>query len=86
MAIFLTVAVAVPPSDFNKAVLVLIALTLWPWIAVSVKRFHDRGRSGWFLLIALIPFFGALWLLIELGFLRGTPGPNRFGSYPLAQR
>ena len=47
---------------------------------VHIKRFHDRDKSGWWVLIGLIPIIGAIWLLIELGFLKGTPGPNRFGS------
>jgi len=34
------------------------------------------------MLIALIPIIGSIWLLIELGFLAGTPGPNRFGLPP----
>jgi uncharacterized membrane protein YhaH (DUF805 family) len=33
-------------------------------------------------LIVLIPIIGAIWILIELGFLVGTPGPNRFGPLP----
>jgi uncharacterized membrane protein YhaH (DUF805 family) len=55
---------------------------LWPALAIGVKRCHDRNKSGWFLLIGLIPILGGLWLLIELGFLDGTPGPNRFGPSP----
>jgi len=62
--------------------LVNLAL-IWPSIAVGAKRCHDRDRSGWFLLIGLIPILGAIWLLIDLGFLRGTVGPNRFGPDPL---
>ena len=54
-------------------------LTLIPTIFVHIKRFHDRDKSGWWVLIGLIPVIGAIWLLIELGFLKGTPGPNRFG-------
>jgi uncharacterized membrane protein YhaH (DUF805 family) len=50
-----------------------------PTIIVYAKRFHDRDKSGWWVLIALIPVIGAIWLIIELGFLKGTPGPNRFG-------
>jgi uncharacterized membrane protein YhaH (DUF805 family) len=34
------------------------------------------------MLILLIPFVGAIWFLVELGFLPGTPGPNRFGPPP----
>lgn len=52
---------------------------LVPAILVYIKRFHDRDKSGWWLLIMFVPIIGAIWLLIELGFLAGTPGPNRFG-------
>jgi uncharacterized membrane protein YhaH (DUF805 family) len=63
----------------------LLALAaIWPGIAVSVKRCHDRDRSGWFLLWVFLPIIGAIWLLVELGFLRGTQGENRFGPDPLS--
>ena len=52
---------------------------LIPAIIVYIKRFHDRDKSGWWVLIGLVPLIGQLWLLIECGFLAGTPGPNRFG-------
>ena len=42
-------------------------LLSWCVLAISVKRCHDRGRSGWFLLVKLIPFVGAIWVLFELG-------------------
>ncbi len=54
-------------------------IAIIPAIMVYIKRFHDRDKSGWWVLIMLIPIIGPLWLLIELGFLKGTPGPNRFG-------
>jgi uncharacterized membrane protein YhaH (DUF805 family) len=57
-----------------------------PGFAGLAKRCHDRDRSGWFQLISLIPLIGSIWLLVEVGFLRGTPGPNRFGPDPLAGR
>jgi uncharacterized membrane protein YhaH (DUF805 family) len=60
-----------------SGIFALVALI--PSIIVYIKRFHDRDKSGWWVLIALIPIIGALWILIELGFLKGTPGPNRFG-------
>jgi uncharacterized membrane protein YhaH (DUF805 family) len=62
--------------------LVVLAL-LWPSLAGGVKRLHDRDMSGWWLLIGLVPFVGGIALLVLLGFLRGTPGPNRFGPDPL---
>jgi uncharacterized membrane protein YhaH (DUF805 family) len=49
-------------------------------LATTVKRLHDRGRSGWFYLIALIPFIGAIWLLIEVGFRDSVPGNNVYGA------
>ena len=64
--------------------LLMIAL-LWPSIANSVKRLHDRDKSGWWLVamyLACFTVIGALWPLIELGFLDGTPGPNKFGPSP----
>jgi uncharacterized membrane protein YhaH (DUF805 family) len=57
-------------------------LTLWISLALNVKRLHDRNRSGWFLLAGLVPIIGGLWLLIEMGFLKGTDGPNRYGESP----
>jgi uncharacterized membrane protein YhaH (DUF805 family) len=59
-------------------------LLAWPLIAVSAKRWHDRDRSGWWVLIMAIPLVGTLWALIDNGFVRGTPGPNRFGEAPQA--
>ena len=60
----------------------IYAADIWIALALGVKRCHDRDKSGWFLLIGLIPLIGGIWLLIELGFLDGTPGPNRFGPSP----
>lgn len=59
-------------------------LLVWPALAVSVKRWHDRDRSGWWVLLNLLPVVGWLWALIDNGFVRGTPGPNRYGEDPLA--
>lgn len=53
-------------------------------ICGTVKRLHDRDMSGWWWLLNFVPLIGALVLLILVGFLRGTPGPNRFGDDPLA--
>jgi len=61
------------------AYLVLLVVTTWISLAIGTKRFHDRGKSGWWNLIALIPLIGGFWWLIELGCLRGDPGPNAYG-------
>lgn len=64
--------------------LVVYVLMVWTGLAVGVKRWHDRNKSGWWVLIALVPVIGGLWYLIECGFLPGTQGPNAYGSDPLA--
>ena len=54
---------------------------LVPSLAVAVRRLHDTDRSGWWLLIALIPLIGAVVILVFM-VLDGTPGDNRFGPNP----
>lgn len=54
---------------------------LIPSIAVGVRRLHDTDRSGWWLLLILLPIIGAIVLLIFF-VLDGTPGSNKFGSDP----
>ena len=68
----------------NLVALVIILAAVWIGLAVGVKRYHDRGKSGWWVLIALVPVIGGLWYLIECGFLRGTIGPNAYGPDPVA--
>ena len=58
---------------------------IWPGIAISGKRWHDRDKSAWWILIGLLPVIGTIWSFVENGFLRGTAGPNRFGPDPLSQ-
>ena len=82
----------------------------WFYAAVSIKRLHDRNKSGWW----MIPFVAAtglygqfghwlggswaavlvglavstafIWGMVEMAFVKGTNGPNRFGPDPLAPR
>ena len=53
-------------------------LFLLPLLAVGARRLHDIGRTGWWLLLSLVPIIGPIALLIMLA-LPGTPGPNRYG-------
>jgi uncharacterized membrane protein YhaH (DUF805 family) len=64
----------------RKAEFVTTALLAWPFVAVAVKRWHDRGKSGWWVLILFVPVLGVLWALVENGLLRGSVGANRFGA------
>ena len=54
---------------------------LIPSLAVSVRRLHDTGRSGWWLLIALVPVIGAIVLLVFV-LLESAPGANQYGANP----
>ena len=68
----------------SVAMYYIVALAfIWPGLAVQVKRWHDRGKSGWWVLIMFVPLIGGIWALVELGFLRGTSGPNQYGDDPL---
>lgn len=89
-------------------VLVLYVVLLVAAISLTVRRLHDRDKSGWWVLVffllpsvlqtaaAQTPDLAlalqlaaaaiSIWALVELGFLRGTPGPNRYGPDPLASR
>jgi len=57
---------------------------LVPSIAVTVRRLHDTDRSGWWVLIAFVPFVGWLVLLVFM-VLAGTPGSNQYGEDPLGE-
>jgi uncharacterized membrane protein YhaH (DUF805 family) len=73
-----SISVAAGPVTFIAMLAVLL-----PGIAVSIRRLHDTDRSGWWLLIVLVPLVGAI-LLIVWYCTEGTRGPNRFGADPKA--
>lgn len=52
-----------------------------PSLGVSVRRLHDIGKSGWFILIAFIPIIGAIWLIV-LFFKDSDEGTNEYGTNP----
>jgi uncharacterized membrane protein YhaH (DUF805 family) len=106
-------------SVFTGAAVAVNTLALWGvfvvalivvWVssvAVAIRRLHDRGKSGWWVLVfifvpgvlngigsrlgdpMLMIIMGvaglaiSVWALVELGFLRGTPGDNAYGPDPL---
>src|SRR5206468_12695839 len=63
----------------EKLSLVFTLATLLPGIAVSVRRLHDTDRSGWWLLIGLVPFIGAIMLIV---FMVQDSRPNRYLPSP----
>lgn len=57
-------------------------LLLWPVSAVSAKRWHDRGHSGWWALVAFVPLLGMLLILLENGLRGSQQGANAYGPMP----
>ena len=60
-------------------------VSFWISLATQVKRWHDLDKSGWWVLIGLIPVIGGIWALVETGFLKGTVDSNQFGPAPAQQ-
>lgn len=56
---------------------------LIPSIAIAVRRLHDTNRSGWWVLVSLVPFIGFL-ILIYFLVLDSQPGDNQYGPNPKA--
>ena len=57
---------------------------LLPYLGVTARRLHDTGKSAWLILLGLIPFIGALIVLL-LCIPEGTNGDNQYGSLPAAK-
>lgn len=55
----------------HPSVLFLFGLMLWINICLTVKRYRDIGKSGWWFLVAFMPYVGLLWQCTECGFVRG---------------
>jgi len=62
------------------AIIATAGLVIWINLASTVKRFHDRNKSGFWALIIFLPYVGAIWQIVECGCLSGTPGGNDYGS------
>lgn len=61
----------------------VLALVTWVFeISVSVRRWHDLNKSGWWVLINLIPILGWIYTIFMLGFMPGDQGTNAYGPPP----
>ncbi len=58
----------------------LTLVLLVPNIAVGIRRFHDIGKSGWWLLLGLIPLIG--WIAVIYFAVQPSQGPNQYGEGP----
>ncbi len=64
--------------------LILYPPFFWAIFVLAAKRYHDVGKSAWWLLLVVIPLAGVLWVFLELAFRRGIAGENRYGADPSA--
>lgn len=61
--------------------LLFYLVILIPGLAVTVRRLHDVGKSGWMILINFIPIIGGIWLLVLL-LTNSNQGENKYGANP----
>ena len=86
MAIVILFLVGIVVASNESAAPIVVVVFLWliatiiPSLAVAVRRLHDTNKSGWLLLLQLVPF-GGLVILIFL-FLDSDQGPNQYGWPP----
>ncbi|MCJ8055144.1 DUF805 domain-containing protein [Shinella curvata] len=57
--------------------------TIYPACAAYAKRWHDRGKSGWWTLVALVPLAGILYMIWELGIQPSIEQSNAWGEKPV---
>jgi uncharacterized membrane protein YhaH (DUF805 family) len=88
MSFFIVLFVLVAQSEPNLGWLngvgcsVVCIFLVWLSFCVTVKRYHDRNKSGWWYLLQFVPIVGPIWAMVELGFLPGDYADNDFGTGP----
>jgi uncharacterized membrane protein YhaH (DUF805 family) len=79
VAVIIDVTISSSPEPGPGIVTALVVLAhLIPGLAVNVRRLHDSNRSGWWVLVGLVPLIGLIVMLVFLC-SGSTQGPNRFG-------
>ena len=80
------VAVSREPEPGTAATLVLSLLmfvmlvaAVWSGLCLGIKRYHDLGKAGAWVLIQFVPVIGTAWYFVEAGCFRGTDGANAYG-------
>ena len=63
------------------ATLIMLIVIALPSIALTVRRIHDFGQSGWLFLFTIIPYIGSIIILI-FGIMEGEEYPNQYGEVP----
>lgn len=81
LGLWITAGIGAAMFENSDGILILIILTaVWSGVAIQVKRWHDRNKSGLWVLINIIPYIGPIWSLVELGFIPGKEAPKTENS------
>lgn len=86
LGVFVVLFVFLEAAMGRGATWLLYPLLAWVLAALLVRRMHDRARCAWWLLAALVPIAGPLWLFFELALRGGTSGDNQYGDDPRLAR
>jgi len=76
-----TFGIAIEGFGYGPIYGLYVLALLTPGLAVTARRLHDVGKSGWMILITLIPLIGAIWLLFLMA-ADSKPGVNKYGQNP----
>ena len=77
----LLIGSAIDGMVFGPFYIIYLLAIVIPSLAVAIRRLHDTGKSGWMILVGIIPLIGSIWLLI-LYCTDSQPGPNKWGPNP----
>jgi uncharacterized membrane protein YhaH (DUF805 family) len=79
--VLMVLSLATKSSLFTILVVIFWLAVVIPSLAVGVRRLHDTGRSGWWLLFGIVPLVGGITLLV-FSCLDSEPGQNKYGPNP----
>ncbi len=66
----------------SLCILLAVGLTFWCGVVVTIKRWHDVDRSGWWVLIGFVPVVGWVAQTVMCAWVSGTRGANTYGPPP----
>ena len=81
IGIIISLIVPIAPTLVEVIDSIFSLIVVWPSIAISVRRLHDVGKSGWFYLLILLPFIGGL-ILLWFDSRPSQPYENKYGPVP----
>ena len=74
----------IPDLPYGVFYFIYMIVIFLPALALTARRLHDVGKSGWMMLVSFIPLIGGVWLLV-LMLTDGEKGPNKYGLDPKAE-